>query len=123
MSRQLLLVSTLALFTACSEHTAPNEDANANVVAVQDNRFTPAQFTVAPGGTVTWDWTGSNLHNVTFDDGAASRTQADGRYQQQFTAPGTYPYTCTIHGPAMSGTVQVTAPQVIDLEPAAGAAW
>ena len=107
MPRFLIVTSALtALIAGCSEHSAPSDNPATNV-AVQDNFFTPQQFDVAPGGTVSWAWRGSNPHNVTFDDGPASATQTDGQYQRQFSAAGTYPYHCTIHGLSMSGSVVV----------------
>lgn len=107
MKQRLLIVTSAltALLAACSEHTGP--DASARNVAVEDNRFTPQQFSVVTGGTVTWVWGGSNLHDVTFDDGPASATQANGQYQRQFSAAGTYAYHCTVHGLSMSGSVVV----------------
>ena len=43
------------------------------------------------------------IHTV--DDGIASGTQSSGTFQRTFSAAGAYPYHCTIHGAAMSGTV------------------
>jgi plastocyanin len=108
MKHRLLSLSTAlaAILAACSEHTAPS-DGNEASVTVEDNRFTPQQFGVAAGGSVTWIWGGNNLHNVTFDDGPASPTQQNGRYQRQFSAAGTYAYHCTVHGLSMSGSVVV----------------
>lgn len=78
-----------------------------NAVSVGDNVFDPSATTVPVGTTVTWTWIGSVGHNVTFDDGAHSATQATGSYVRTFTAAGSYRYHCTIHGLAMSGTVTV----------------
>lgn len=78
-----------------------------NSVSVVDNAFSPSATRVAAGTTVTWTWNGINQHNVTFDDGATSATQSSGTYARAFTLAGTYPYHCTIHGIAMSGTVTV----------------
>jgi plastocyanin len=75
-------------------------------VTVFDNYFSPASTTVA-AGAVTWTWSGSMSHNVTFDDGNASPTQATGTYTRRFSVAGAYSYHCTIHGAAMSGTVSV----------------
>lgn len=101
----MLAALAAALVAACSEHTAPNT--GGNPVSVQDNAFAPASVNVATGTTVTWTWAGANQHNVTFDDGPASATQTSGTYQRQFTVAGSYPYECTVHGAAMSGTVVV----------------
>lgn len=79
----------------------------ATAITVADNRFTPAATTVPAGTTITWSWTGAASHNVTFDDGARSATQQSGSYQRSFATAGAYPYHCTIHGAAMSGTVTV----------------
>ena len=76
-------------------------------ISVGDNYFSPAATTVPAGTTVTWTWAGSVNHNVTFDDGAASSTQASGTYSRTFSTAGTYAYHCTIHGASMSGTVTV----------------
>lgn len=81
-------------------------------VAVSDNAFTPASLTVVKneaGATVTWTWTGTRLHNVTFDDGAAgSANQTTGTFARTFAAAGSYTYYCSIHGKAvMSGAVTV----------------
>ena len=78
-------------------------------VTVADNSFSPTPLNVASGATVTWNWTGSNPHNVTFNDGMMnSSTQTSGSHNRQFTASGTYGYFCTIHGASiMSGEVIV----------------
>ena len=110
MHRLLVVATALTAMAACSEHSSPTQTPApppGSAVAVEDNRFTPQQFSVTPGGTVTWAWRGNNLHNVTFDDGPASATQQNGQYQRQFSAAGTYPYHCTIHGLSMSGSVVV----------------
>lgn len=78
-----------------------------NAISVADNRFTPSATTVAPGTTVTWTWAASAAHDVTFDDGQRSNTQAAGTYQRTFATAGTFPYHCSVHGAAMSGTVTV----------------
>jgi plastocyanin len=76
-----------------------------------DNFFSPADLSVAAGTTVTWTWAaGAVEHNVTFDDGQHSATQSSGSFPRTFSAAGTYPYHCTIHGAAaMHGTVTVSS--------------
>ena len=75
--------------------------------------FGPSVDTVAVNATVTWTWpsNGSVGHNVTFEDGPASPTQATGTFQRTFAAAGTYHYRCTIHSSSFSsgmiGTVVV----------------
>jgi plastocyanin len=77
-------------------------------ITVRDNSFSPSATTVSVGTAVTWTWAaGSAVHNVTFNDGPASGSQAGGAYVRTFGSAGSYPYRCTIHGAAMSGTVTV----------------
>ena len=104
------LMSLAGLLSACSERAPTAGPDDGLRVNVEDNRFSPTELTVALASTVRWEWRGGNIHNVTFDDGPASRTQSQGSYTRAFGAAGSYPYHCTIHGLVMAGTVQVTAP-------------
>jgi plastocyanin len=106
-----------------SAPATPSTPASPSTVTVQNNAFAPADLTVAPGTTVTWNWdscstgydpyTGSSEtcveHSITWDTpgGTASPTQSKGSYQRSFTTAGTYNYHCAIHGAAMSGKVVV----------------
>jgi len=105
-----ILLAVLA--AACSSDsptstTPPPPGAN---VAVGDNFFNPNNFAATVGNAVTWQWTGGNSHNVTFDNGdPGSSTQTSGSFSRTFTATGTFDYHCTVHGAAvMSGTVTVS---------------
>jgi len=78
-------------------------------VTVQDNSFGPAAIAVSAGATVTWTWSGSNPHNVTFTGGAMTNSTTKSSGTHSATAPstaGTYHYTCTIHA-GMDGSVTV----------------
>ena len=108
------ILVALAIAACGSETTEPTDQ----TVSVQDDVFNPLTANVTVGGTVTWNWSGSNQHNVTFTDplsaggtAPASTTQAGGSYQLTFNTAGTYDYYCTIHGTAqgvgMAGTVTV----------------
>jgi len=104
----------VTLLSACgggSDSTTGPMDAQGNSVTVGNNFFSPPDLSVATGTTVTWTWAaGAVEHNVTFDDGEHSATQSSGSFPRTFSATGTYPYHCTIHGAAaMHGTVTVTA--------------
>ena len=80
----------------------------ANTVNVSDNYFNPTSKTVAVGTTVTWNWTTSTTHNVTFADGVASGDKSSGTFTRTFNSPGTFTYVCTIHRAAgMTGTITV----------------
>jgi plastocyanin len=118
-ARRVWLAAPLALL-ACSQRVDPATptETGGTTIMVQDNRFTPPQFALSAGSTVSWEWSGGNLHNVTFDDGPASSTQQRGQYQRRFATAGTYRYHCTIHGVAMSGTIVVLAPAPTRRRPA-----
>lgn len=106
-----------------------------NMEAMQAMRFYPSALTVDVGDTVTWKFPAGEPHTVTLlgpaislpppTDPAASApaggTVYDGStftssgfkllgqtYQLTFTKPGSYTYSCTIHG-AMTGTITVQA--------------
>ena len=86
-----------------------NDDTPVGDIVVRNNFFDPANFQAAVGDEVVWAWSGSAAtHNVTFDDaGPDSPDQSSGTFARTFTAAGQYPYRCTIHGAAMSGTITV----------------
>jgi plastocyanin len=77
-------------------------------VQVGDNVYTPAVATVKAGETITWTWVGANAHSVTFNNGPTSATQITGTFQASFSTPGTYFYSCIIHGTqGMGGSIVV----------------
>jgi plastocyanin len=77
-------------------------------IIVSNNSFDPATFTTGVGEEVVWAWAeGAVTHNVTFQDGPASPDQSSGTYARTFTAPGQFPYLCTIHPRSMNGVVTV----------------
>ena len=86
-------------------------------ISVQNNFFTPQSKTVATGTTVQWAWnscsgdvyTGQTCvtHDIVFDDAVTSGAKSQGTYSRAFTTAGTYPYHCSIHGTAMSGSIVV----------------
>lgn len=79
-------------------------------IQVQNNSFSPRVDTVAAGGTVRWNWAGSD-HDVTsnpaglLDSGIHSAGFSYGPIA--FPAAGTYNYECTQHPPGMVGTIVV----------------
>lgn len=112
----LMSAMALAVLAACmggyggndmTGTNTPGPDAGVDSVTVYDNYFSPTSASIAAGSAVKWAWTGTNSHNVTFDDGVSSATLTKGTYSRTFATPGTYNYHCTIHGTTMSGTVTV----------------
>lgn len=75
-------------------------------VDVADFEFTPAEVTVAPGGTVRWTLTGQAPHTVTSDTFDSGMLKAGDTYEQTFDDVGTIDYRCDFH-PEMKGTVTV----------------
>jgi plastocyanin len=79
-----------------------------NQVTINSASFNPDAIQVSPGTTVTWTWGSAIEHNVTFDSNLItdSPDQTGGSYQTAMpTQPGTYTYSCTIHG--FTGSVLV----------------
>ena len=79
-------------------------------VIIFDNGYNPAAVSVAPGGTVTWVWTGNNAHGVSFDDPSigASTVQSVGTFTVRFPRAGIFSFFCTVHGRTVeAGTVTV----------------
>ena len=76
------------------------------------------------GDTVTWKWDDGTDHSVTSDTGIWDSGVKSGgppfpQISRTFTAPGTFPYHCVIHGgpggAGMSGTVTVMQPALPSL--------
>ena len=77
-------------------------------VTAAGTSFTPSSVTITTGGQVTWTFNGE--HNVTFSTAGSPTniaTRTSGTESRVFPTNGTFAYICTIHGTAMSGTVQV----------------
>jgi plastocyanin len=109
--RLLASLMVPALAGACAEDTVSGDDgppANPAAITVGNNFFSPTSTTIGLGTTVTWTWSpGAVAHNVTFGGGASSATQSTGTFQRTFDTMGSFGYLCTIHGAAMSGSINV----------------
>jgi plastocyanin len=100
----LFLVISLSI-AGCSKSPAkPGPDE----VWMQNMAFNPSTLTVPVNTTVKWTNKDTMAHNVTSGTGlfVSSTINPGGTYSYQFTATGTYPYSCTIH-PGMTGTIIV----------------
>jgi plastocyanin len=103
-----LAVALSLAMTACGDD--PSGPSQSGSVNVTDSGFNPEDIVVAAGATVTWTWTGSLDHSVTFASASItdSPTQASGTFSTTMpTTPGTYAYVCSEHPVAMTGSVQV----------------
>jgi plastocyanin len=78
-------------------------------VTTPGESFAPQTVTITAGGTVTWQISGAT-HNVTFSGtppaGGNIPDTRSGNISRQFTAAGSYDYTCTRHV-GMTGRVVV----------------
>ena len=103
-----LLAPVLAGTSVAAEQT---------VQANGQNQFTPADVTVAPGDTVTWQYAGGFGHTVTSTSPNWNKSTPLGppsatlQTSHLFDRPGTYTYVCTTHeSVGMRGTVVVQGP-------------
>ena len=78
------------------------------LVKIVNFTFTPAVITIRAGQTVEWTNRDVVAHTVDLSGVISNVLNRGATYTQRFTAPGTYPYICSIH-PFMHGTVVVTA--------------
>jgi plastocyanin len=82
--------------------------------------FSPVTLTIHVGDSVTWTNTGSNYHTTTcsgscvppgatgWDSSIMAPNAANPpTYPHTFTVAGTYNYVCSLHAPAMAGTIVV----------------
>lgn len=120
MMRFVALGLLLALFAGCSAAPAgpvvlqPGADGGYDI-AMNANRFFPANAQVPVGASVTWTNNENVPHDVNGVDGATFSSDAAGgkmakgdTFTYAFTAAGTYNYVCKIHeGQAMKGTIVV----------------
>ena len=90
---------------------ACGDDEDATAVSVKDDVFDPVSKTVSVGASVSWQWTGTHQHNVTWVVASTnSATQTTGTFMRTFPTAGSYVYYCTIHGTptaGMMGTIVV----------------
>jgi len=128
--RSPLMILALAALVACggggSNATGPGTTGGSNTggnntggtgavattaVDMKNLAFAPGAIKVGSGATVTWTNQDGVTHNVTFDNAVVPPsgpvTAGTAKALTMPTAAGTYPYHCTLHGTAMSGSVQV----------------
>lgn len=97
-----------ALFT----HANSAKAAIVNVSVIND-AFVPAKTNINANDTVIWTWgQNSMFHNVTSDSSpqawpASATLSAPAAFTNTFTATGTFPYECTVHG--FTGSIVVAA--------------
>jgi plastocyanin len=125
-----------ALLLSCSSSSPTSSNNNvgggspppgSKIVTIKDFSFTPSTLTIAVGTTVVWVNSGPSAHTTVSDAGVWDSgtlsppsggtgiyggSTAGGSFQYTFNTPGTYPYHCVLHPPAMYpafiGTITVT---------------
>jgi plastocyanin len=107
------LSGAAALLAYAFAGTSAAEDQT--VQANGQNQFAPADVTIDPGDTVTWQYAGGFGHTVTSTSANWSKDDALGppsaslQTSYLFDRPGTYTYVCKTHeSVGMRGTVTVT---------------
>ena len=82
-------------------------------VSVVNNAFVPATTNIQANDTVIWTWPlNSFSHNVVSDSTPQAWLDSPvlngpATFTNTFTAPGTFPYECTVHG--FTGSIVVSA--------------
>lgn len=108
----------------------PAFGATMNVTVGPALSFMPSNVTIAPGDTVSWNWTGS-AHTSTSDnpigpDSWNSGVLVNGSFTHTFNNVGNFPYYCALHsfpgGTFMNGVVHVVAaaPTLTNVNPSSG---
>jgi plastocyanin len=82
--------------------------ANTATVDIDNFAFAPATLTVTAGTTVTWKNEDDSPHRIGDKNGTfkSAALDTDDTFSHTFSAPGEYPYICTIH-PYMVGKIIV----------------
>ena len=110
------IVATLTVsgvtHTGAARVTVLSDQPGSATVTTPNRTFSPANVLIAPGTTVTWQFSEST-HNVTFaglsPPGGSIPDQPPGNSaSRSFPTEGTYDYECTIHS-GMVGSVVVQA--------------
>jgi plastocyanin len=95
---------------AASTALAASAENKASKVSIANFQFTPAEVTIAPGGSVTWVNDDGAPHGLEYHDGSSGKDLLlpGESYNRRFDQPGTYDYNCSVH-PYMVGRVIVSA--------------
>jgi plastocyanin len=80
-------------------------------VTIAEMSYSPDPIEIKKGDTVVWSNQDGPPHTATADDGSFNTGRIPAGKSSKpitFNTAGKVPYHCTIHGPSMSGTVQVS---------------
>ena len=103
-------MKTLPITFICALVLAVNPARAEEVVVHIDNfTFNPAELTVKPGTSVTWENGDDIPHNVVSSDRTTFRAKVmdtGEKFSFTFSAAGTFEYFCALH-PHMQGEIKV----------------
>jgi plastocyanin len=89
--------------------------ASGSTILVGDRVFNAPQVKIATGSSLTWQFVGGELHNLTLANGPlgiGSDNLDGGRtFTQKFDRPGTYRFFCALHPVSMSEKIVVADPE------------
>jgi plastocyanin len=104
----LVFAISLLACSACSGPTPFGPAADAILVQIRDNEFSPQAVTVDRGKTVAWTNNGQLSHRVVVDgSGLTTHEIAPTAWSElRFDEAGTFTYHCSVH-PAKTATVIV----------------
>jgi plastocyanin len=79
-------------------------------VTIKNFAFAPEPVTAKVGDVIGWTNSDSIGHTATLDDGTCTTDIINNGQTQSltFSAPGTYPYHCSVHPTQMKGTITVS---------------
>lgn len=112
--RHFACLVALALVSACSSDSStsidePPDPVQDATVTLRSSSFSPNHVAVFAGGSVTWNNTSGETHNVTFSTQGSPANignHSSGSNARDFAAAGTFNYQCTLHA-GMNGRVTV----------------
>lgn len=105
----------------CHGPVSPPGDGESSVIKIDGCMFFPTIARVPVGTSVRFLNTGEVPHNVTGVSGAwGGELPTGGELRQTFSAPGAYPFACTLH-PGMNGAIVVGGDAAAAAAPAAPA--
>ena len=112
--RLFACLAVLALVSACSSDGStsidePPDPVQNATVTLRASSFSPNNVAVFAGGSVTWNNTSCETHNVTFSTQGSPANIANhssGSNARDFATAGTFNYQCTLHA-GMHGRVTV----------------
>jgi plastocyanin len=105
------VLAAAALMLLLGQTIVASADETNMTVGIDNFAFVPAELTIKPGVTVTWENHDSTVHTVVGPAGSFRSTALDtgDKFSFTFEKPGEFAYFCTLH-PHMKGKI-IVAPR------------